>query len=265
MDSFLTTDMQFNIAVFGELMMFLYALPLTLAPHKQHELYFVKPLEFKSDTEKEHVLSINCQENLALVTCTLIFGLVAFNDFDREVAIGVSVVPWLILMLFFLLNEYPQKFGNSTKGLYCNVAMFAFVAYATIMETEYSSLAVKLLAGFTVTHGLFLLLSPTTHAAFWGNVESGDFLMFTARCLGANVLDLGVMLCALIAGLPLVLCCGLGWACAFFTFLLLLGDFQKFNMDMPKVYGWMVVMAFFAVTLSLQLPAVVQEEVGKEE
>jgi hypothetical protein len=168
-------------------------------------------------------------------------------------------------MLSFLLNEFPQKVGNSTKELYSNIVVFSFVAYATIMETKYSTWAVNLLAGFTLTHGLFLLLFPAAHAASWGNAEGSDLVMHARRRAGANLVDLGVFLFAVIAGLPLVLCCGLGWASAFFTLLLLLGEFQKFNMEMSKIYVWLVVIAFIAVTLLVQLPAVVQEEVVKEE
>jgi hypothetical protein len=36
-------------------------------------------------------------------------------------------------------------------------------------------------------------------------------------------------------------------------------------MEMSKIYVWLVVIAFIAVTLLVQLPAVVQEEVVKEE
>jgi hypothetical protein len=266
MDTLLTADMQFNLAMVGELITFLYGLPLVLAPHKKLEVYGVEEkMEFKSEAEKLHVLIIVCEENLALITCSIIFFLIAFKDFDREVAIGVSTVPWLILMLFSLLNEIPQKVGNPTKDIYTNIIVFAFVEYTTIMETDYSTLAVKLLSGFTLTHGLFLLLFPATHAAFWGNTEGRDVVMFSQRCAGANLLNLGVFGFSLIAELPLVLCCGLGWVVAFFTMLLLLSDCRKFDIDMSKIYGWIVVIAFFAVTLLVQPPAVVQEEVVKED
>jgi hypothetical protein len=265
MKSFLTADLQFNIAVIGELIAFLYAFPITLAPRKKMEFYGIENFEFKDEVEREHVYSIICQENLAVVTGSIIFWLIAFMDIDREVAIGVATIPWIVLMLFFALNELPQKIGNSTRVVHSNIVIFSFLAYVTVTKTEYSSLAVKLLAGFSLTHGLFLLLSPTAYATFWGNIEGRDIVILARRCAGANVLDLAVFLFALIAGLPPLSCCSLAWGCGFFFTLLLVGECQKFNIETSKIYGWLVVNALLAVTLSLQLPLVLQEEVEIKE
>jgi hypothetical protein len=170
-------------------------------------------------------------------------------------AIGVSVFPWLILMLTFLLNDVPQRVGNSLKAVYTNIVVFGFVAYAAIMETKHAALSVKILASFGLSHGLFLLFTPNFHAQLWGNVQDdNDFLFMARRSCGSSLLGLSVYLWALIGDVHSPRALGFHWGTVLFAFAMLLGDLKRSKFDMKLIYTWMLAMAFFAVTLSIQIP-----------
>ncbi|KAL3935992.1 MAG: hypothetical protein SGARI_002744 [Bacillariaceae sp.] len=167
------------------------------------------------------------------------------KNVEYEQAIGIAAMPWIV----------PQRVGNSLKGILTNLAVFGFVAYATIMETEYAAVAVMILAGFGLTHGLLVLFSPNFHALLWGNVQSDDDkLHFARRCLGCDLIPVAVYMWALIAGVPNPQALGYGWASVFLAFLTLLGDFKKSNVDMNLIYAWVVAMAIVALTLTADVP-----------
>ncbi|KAL3896027.1 MAG: hypothetical protein SGARI_007279 [Bacillariaceae sp.] len=223
--------------------------------------YLTEKHVFADKTKEEHVMSIMRQDGLACCTCPIVYLLMTYKNVPMEEAVGVTALLWLLLMIALLLNDVPQHVGNSLKGICTNIAFFGFVTYSTILvETdEYAGSALKLFAGFGLTHSLALLLSPNFHALMWGNVQGDDdMLHFTRRCIGCDLFSVSAYLCALIAGVPNPKAAGISWMALFFAFLSLMGGFQKFKYDMKMIFGWVVCIAFFAVTLLADNPVVVE-------
>jgi hypothetical protein len=263
MDKIIAQDQQQIIALVAATMLFLHGLQECLAPERHLELYCTEKLKYKDENYKEYVMCSLRQDGLACMTGPIIFFLTTYKDLTYQDATGVVAISWLVLMLSFLLNEVPQRVGGSLRGLYVSITVFAFVAYATIFKTAQSDLAVKILAGFGLSHGLLVFLSPNLHASLWGNIQDDDILYVVRKGIGASLLTCNIYIASLIGGVKNPTAFGISWWTAFLTFFPQMDGFKKFKTDMVKIYAWIVLMVVFGITLTVQFPVEVVEEAAK--
>ena len=260
MNKLVTQEQQQVFAIVGATLTFLHGLQECLAPEKHLAMYCTEKYKYKDENYEEYVMSVLRQDGLAILTSPLVWFLMTFKELSYQQAIGIALLPWIILMLYFFLNEVPQKVGGSLKGTLLNILVFSFVAFSNIFETTYGDLSVKILAGFGLTHGLLVFFSPNLHASLLGNVQDDDILQFARRGVGASLLTTNIYFAALIGGVENPMACGIGWWVGLFTMLILLDDFKKYKTDLPKLYAWFVIMAFFGVVLTIQYPVEEVEE-----
>jgi hypothetical protein len=129
--------------------------------------------------------------------------------------------------------------------------MFSFVAHATLMHVTYSTLSVKILSGFTLANGLLAFMNPAAIGSLYGTPEREGFINLIRRMYGNNLNSLAVFIGAFAWGLPqlkaLVIACATGAVGMFF----LLNEVKKFKVAMAPIFVWLVLLAFFGITLSV--------------
>lgn len=260
-----TEDQQQLIALVGGILCLVHGVRGTLSPEKHYEFYLTEKQEdLKDPVKQESIYSVQRQDCLCAVTCTLEYLLIAYKGLEYYEAVGVTALLWLVLMLAFILNDVPQRTESSPNGFYLNIAVLAFVVYSTLVsdnETAAKS-SVKFLATFALAHGAMLFLAPNMHSRFYGanQSESSDMLAFTRRSLGAGLLYNAVLKWALITGMETTMAYGLSWASVLALWPFLLSGFKQFGCDMNKIYGWMVVMGFMVLVLTMDVSTVEGEE-----
>lgn len=255
MDAFITPDRQLWMANIAQGFLFVYGLYLTMLPHNNYGLYHAAttpPKGFKSEARHHYMKGLVIEQNLVLCTESLAYFLIAVKDMKVELALGVAGIPWLLLMIFFLLNEHPQKIGNPTMGTYVNAIVFAVVVYATVMETSYAKMANQLMGIFSLLRGVTLLVATPLHTAFWGNLkdDDDDMLLLARKGLGMHLVPNGVFYLLMMANdVPLLTCVGAAWATGLVTLSWMIPACRKDDMNMKCIYGWWVTMAVVATTL----------------
>jgi hypothetical protein len=229
----------------------LHGLIMFLAPQKGRDLYNTKDLELKDPKSWEIHDYIGQRCALCLITSPVAWWLHVEVGMSRDEAVGVVLLPWILLCLHSLLNEKPQQLGSSPRADYMSLAMFSFVAHATLTHTIYSNLAVKILAGFTLANGLLAFMNPAAIGSLYGTPEREDFINLMRRMYGNNLNSLAAFIGAFAWGLPHLKAVGIAWATAGVGMVLLLGDLKKFKVAMAPIFVWLVLMAFFGITLSV--------------
>jgi hypothetical protein len=229
----------------------LHGLLLFLAPQNGRELYNMKDLELKDPKSWEIHDFVSRRSALCMITSPVAYWLHVLVGMSRDEAVGVTILPWILLCLHSLLNGKWQQLNSSPRADYICLAMFSFVAHATLTHATYSNLAVKILAGFTLANGLMLFMSPAAIGSLYGTAECEEFIDLIGRCYGMNLNSLAAFVGAFAWGLPLLKTIAIAWATAGVGMFLLLEDFKKFKLGMGPIYGWLVLMAFFGITLSV--------------
>jgi hypothetical protein len=228
-----------------------YGLIMFLAPQKGRDLYNTKDLELKDPKSWEVHDFIGRRHALCMITASVAWWLHVELDMSRDEAIGVVTLPWILLCLHSLLNETPKQLGSSPRADYVCLAMFSFVAYATLTHATYSNLSVKILAGFALANGLMLFMNPAATGSLYGAPERDDFINLIRRCYGNNLIALGAFTGTFAWGLPHLKAVGITWATVGVGMFFLLDDLKKFKVAMAPMFVWLVLAAFFGITLSV--------------
>jgi uncharacterized protein YjeT (DUF2065 family) len=229
----------------------LYGLIFFLAPQKARDLYFTNDLKLKDPKSWEVCDFVQQRFALCLITSPVAWWLHVEAGLSRDEAIGVVALPWILLCLHSLLNETCQKLGSSPKADYICLAVFSYVAFATLTHATYSNLSVKLLAGFTLAHGLLSFLNPAGIGSLYGTPEREDFILLRRRSYGNGIISVSVFTAAFASGVPQLKTVGITWIVAGIGQVLLLEDLKKFKVVMAPILFWLVLAAFFGITLSV--------------
>jgi hypothetical protein len=223
-----------------------------LAPQKARDLYGTKDIELKDPRSPLMLDFIEQRTSLALITGPAIWYLHVEASLSREKATGVCLLPWILVCLHSLLNEMPKKMGSTTHAETSKLIMFIPVAYATLSGATFSDLAMKTLWGWTLAHGLLLYMNPSAIDTLYGGTPERDgFVILEMTTYGANLINLALFGGAFALGIEGAKALGIFWASAFVTTLLNMKNLEKFNISTGPISLWLVLMAFFAITLLL--------------
>jgi hypothetical protein len=229
----------------------LYGLVFFLAPKKGRHLYNSKDLVLKDPKSLEICDYLVQRSALCLITSPVTMWLHVDVGLSRDEAVGLAVLPWILLCLHSLLNETHQSFGSSPRADYISLFMFCCVACATLTHATFSSLAVKILSGFTMANGLLAFMSPAAIGTLYGTPEREDFILLMIRSYGLNLIIAAVFTAAFASGVPQLKTIGITWAaaCVGLLVFLLNNSLKKFKVAMAPVFISLALMAFFGITL----------------
>jgi hypothetical protein len=225
-----------------------YGTIIFLAPQKARDIYGrnVELKDPKSDLAIRYLLQRSGMCNMSLV---VIWYLHFEAGLSRDKAVGVSTLAWILLCLHSLLNETTQKMGTSNRVEYQTLFFSVLTSYATLSETTYSNLATKILSGWLLVNGLLAYMYPAAIGTLYGTPEREEYVLLVRRCYGMDLLMLAVFAGSLAHGVNLVDGLGAVWAVGFALMAGLLKDFDRMKTAKKPIYAWLVLGAFFAVTL----------------
>jgi hypothetical protein len=231
---------------------FVYGTIIFLAPQKARDLYR-RNVELK-DPKSDQVIQYIVQRCGASDMSMAVMWYLHFEagELSRGVAAGVVTLAWIMLCLHSLLNETMQKMESSPRAEYVSLFFFGLTAYATLSETTYSNLATKILSGWTLVNGLSLYMYPAAIGTLYGLREREDYVLLVQRSYGMHLLILGVFSGAFAHGMKSEDVLGYTSAVGFVLTAGLLKDFDRMKTAKKPIYAWMVLQAFFAVTLLMQ-------------
>ena len=251
----ITKDVQYGIAKVTTLLCFLYSYLLVLASHKFRNLYF-KEAPILKDPEIGNRVGdlITQQAALCMLSVVITFSLHAFKEMERDMAIGVGILPWFIWTSHGLLNEECYKSVNSSpRTLYINLVFFGLVAYSSLTDQPYASLVNKVLAGFGLANGLLCYLMPTSLGKVYDIPNREDFLMLSRRSFGNCLTALSVFLGALSFGTSDLHAVGYCWVSYGFGLVLLLAEFKQHKGNMAKIAVWIIAAVFHGTIFLIDL------------
>jgi hypothetical protein len=225
-----------------------YGTILFLAPQKARDMYG-QNVELKDPISIQVIYFLLQRSALCDVSTVVIWYLHVEAGLSRDKAVGVATLPWILLCLHSLLNETTQKMGSSPRVEYQALFFFVLTAYATLSETTYSTLATKILFGWGLVNGLMAYMYPAAIGTIYGTPEREDHVLFLRRYYGMHLLNFAAFGGSFASGMDLFDALGLLWAVGFALTVGLLNDIDRTKTAKKPIYAWLVLAAFFAVTL----------------
>jgi hypothetical protein len=231
--------------------LFFYGTIIFLAPQKAGDIYG-RNVELKDPKSVQVIHYLLQRSALCNMSMVVMWYLHFEAGLSRDKAVGICALPWILMCLHSLLNETMQKMGSSPRVEYQALFFFILTAYATLSETTYSNLATKIQTGWGLVNGLAAYMYPAAIGTMYGIPEREDYVLFLRRYYGMHLLVLAVFGGSFVHGRNLFDMLGLFWAVGFALTVGLWKDIDRMKTAKKPIYAWLVLAAFFAVTLLMQ-------------
>lgn len=242
---------KYQIAKAAEAFIFVYGLYIFLAPHKAREIYNPKELKLK-DPQGEHILDLMRQRaHLSMVLTAAAWFLHVQYDLSRDQAIGIATMPWVLTSLHGILNDTLKKTGVSTNRSEHHILIMSGAAtFATLTDhAPYLKIILKIFYTWVAAVAITMYAAPNAVGTLYGCPEREDYLMFSRRCYGHQLLMGASCMLAMLWGVKNLQVVAFGWAVAFVGFFPLIGEMIKHNFEMMPIYFWLALQAFVVTCL----------------
>lgn len=193
-------------------------------------------------------------------TAILAFGLMAYclvvKGASLATASGVVALLWALEFLRGFLTDEPEKVGMKMEGQYLIFAVQAFIAWATLCNTDLSDFAVKMNAIWLGVNGLILMANPSGALSMWGPSDADDCSIYMYRSLGYFLAAAGVFAGSLAFGKTTdnVTALGYGWALVLLHQVavnFLTGEVDKLGIKKSHMLGWLAADAAIVAAILL--------------
>lgn len=188
----------------------------------------------------------------AIYTGTILWWALAQKGASLNTAVGISILPWILLSLHSILNDKPKEMGFPVNVEYLQLAINSCVAHATLTNAEYADSATKGIALWGLLNSMLLFFNPVLFGKVYGTAERDDSVYFARRNYGNNLGSLSVLIGSLALGKDTTTSMGYSWLSNLLglaTMMFITKDIEKQNIEKAPCYAWLVFMSFVVYVL----------------
>ena len=217
------------------------------APKKVNQLYGIEDIS--------PILEyISVHSGMTMVSNIICWYFRAIKETSVNTAVGLSMIPWIVLGVHSILNEKPKELGFPLWAEWFNLVFFSVVAHATLTSADYANSATKAIAIWALLNGLLLAANPALFGKVYQTAERDDVVLLGRRNYGYNLCCTAVFLYSLATEVNMSKAVGYSWVPALvglISMMFITKDFDKLNLPMgPPVYFWLFVEALVVYTLA---------------
>ena len=263
----------------------------TTKQHQEHDGHL--KLYFLDEHDKAHhdalpVLAYNVQyQSLPVLENGLVWILMSYLQIEFLDANCLASIPWILFAIWSLYHEVPKKLGRSNKAawtlLLLNIPRLISLGLVRQDQQEDNEtarrFAVQMNIIFALMNGLVFCVSPSKVQSVYGlPTEEHHRVLLARQVFGNNLFALGVFGASkLWFETTNVMAFGLSWSASLIGVIWLtttttmatnnnnegtkLTGSSGNTTNTKQIYAWIVIMVFFAYTLTYQPQHLLEEEV----
>ena len=168
----------------------------------------------------------------------------------KEVSIGLTILPWILITLHSLLNEVTTRMGHNNRVEYVCLAVFVPAAYATLGQKEYADLTLKILYVVTLCHGVLVYVNPSGVDTLYGAEVPEDAVLDMRRWYGSDLTAVVLFGMTLLTyDVDAAKSMGIIYASYFVLTAGVMRLTDLSRLDIRPLYAWLGYMAFFGFYL----------------